>query len=392
LILLGVYISPAMLRACVLLQLVAAEPACHDEFGCSLAGECVDGACVCDGWTHGSHCEVLNLLPVDSDKVGYRNTSGYTSWGGGPIEVDGKWHLFVSQIQGKCPLAHYWSSASEAAHLVADDPMGPFEEAEIVIPALAHNVKPFQAPDGKFLIYYVGPTTGAVADCSTYAANNTPIPKGASGPVMIASADSPFATASQWEHHGPMTDSFEWHSATNPSPVFLPNGSVLLFVSRRWTFDDGHNQKNNWIMMADSWEGPYRNITQRYEDALETGEDPHVFKTERGFHMLNHNTGAASTVISFSKDGLNWVSGKELKKQGWENAFNGTLHWSNGSISNLCRRQRPYIVAGEDGMPGWLWNGVMDGPTTEGGECLGDSTWPTWTLVQAIGRPQSLFV
>merc|ERR1712046_304224 len=212
---------------------------------------------------------------------------------------------------------------------------GPFKTVEVVIPSLAHNVKPFQHPDGTFLIYYVGQINNETADCSNGTLADYPKQKAAAGPVMIASASRPDAPAGEWKIHGPMTDSFEWHSATNPSPVFLPNGSVLLFVSRRWTFEDGHNEKNNWIMIADSWRGPYRNVTQRFEDALETGEDPHVFKTKRGFHMLNHNTGPSSSILSFSLDGINWISGKSLKSKGWENAFDGTLRWSNGSITKL---------------------------------------------------------
>merc|ERR1712048_472291 len=242
-------------------------------------------------------------------------------------------------------------------------------------------------------IYYVGNETGEKKDCSK-GLSSYPQPKEAAGPVMIASASRPDAPAKEWKIHGPMTDSFDWHSATNPSPVFLPNGSVLLFVSRRWQISENDAAKNNWVMIADSWKGPYRNITQRFEDALETGEDPHVFRTKRGFHMLNHNTGPASSVLSFSEDGITWISGKDLKKQGWQNAFDNTLEWSNNTVSKLCRRQRPFIVFKEDGMPGYLWNGVMEsaGPAIKGEDCLSDSTWPTWTLVQEIGRPTATAV
>ena len=43
---------------------VAAVPHCSSARDCSLAGTCSrDGAsCLCDGWTHGARCEVLNLL------------------------------------------------------------------------------------------------------------------------------------------------------------------------------------------------------------------------------------------------------------------------------------------------------------------------------------------
>jgi len=329
---------------------------------------------------------------MDVDHYGYKNSSNFTSWGGGVLKVDGKYHLYASQIQGHCPLGGYWSSHSEAVHAVSNNPMGPFETVDVVVPAQAHNVKPFRAPDGTFLIYYVGPTTGATIDCTKL--GGEPYPKEANGPVMIASASRPDAPAEEWEHHGPMTDSFEWHSATNPSPVFLPNGSVLMYVSRRWTFDDGHNEKSNFIMIADSWRGPYRNITRGYDDALHTGEDPHVFKTKRGYHMLNHNTGHNSTIISFSEDGLTWVSGKSLKSLGWQNAFDGTLQWSNNTVTKLCKRQRPYIVFKEDGMPGWLWAGVIEsqGDAIWGEDCAKSSLMPTWTLVQEIGRPMSTVV
>jgi hypothetical protein len=253
-------------------------------------------------------------------------------------------------MQGKCPLSGYWSTVSEAVHAVSDHPLGPFETAEVVLPALAHNVKPYQHPDGTFLIYYVGQINNVTQDCSNSSLQD-PVQKEAAGPVMIASASRPDAPAEEWTIHGPMTDSFEWHSATNPSPVFLQNGSVLLYVSRRWSLSPTKNNKNNWVMMADSWRGPYRNITQTYDEALETGEDPHVFKTKRGYHMLNYNTGPSSSGLSFSADGLTWTKGHLV------DAFNATLHWSDGSITNLCRRQRPFVVMAEDGMPGWLWNG-----------------------------------
>jgi hypothetical protein len=34
--------------------------------------------------------------------------------------------------------------------------MGPFAVDAVVVPSLAHNVKPFAAPDGTWLVYYVG--------------------------------------------------------------------------------------------------------------------------------------------------------------------------------------------------------------------------------------------
>merc|ERR1712070_372450 len=158
--------------------------------------------------------------------------------------------------------------------------MGPWRFEEVVVPSFAHNVKPFRHPDGTFLIYYVGSVNNATEDCSnnTLRLGTAPLPKEAAGPVMIASATSAAAPATEWALNGPMTDSVGWHSATNPSPVFYANGSVLMAVARRWDLGNGRADKNNWFMAADSWRGPYHNLTQRFEDAAETGEDPDMFK------------------------------------------------------------------------------------------------------------------
>jgi Tol biopolymer transport system component len=263
--------------------------------------------------------------------------------------------------------------------------MGPFKDFEIIVPKFAHNVKPFQAPDGTWLVYYVGsPNHDPVFNCtdSTAARVGSPVPpvpqgKEAAGPIMIASSASPDAPQDQWTTHGPFTDSVAWHSATNPSPVFYPNGSVLLAVSRR--FSVGSNPtKNTWLMAADSWRGPYRNITQSFADALETGEDPDMFQTKRGYHMLNHNTGPGSSMLSFSDDGVhNW------QRATGSNAFNETVLWSNGSVTHLCTRQRPQIVLAADGMPGWLWSGGGYGGPDPAADC---NSHQTFTFAQQIYR------
>merc|ERR1712100_14583 len=138
------------------------------------------------------------------------------------------------------------------------------------------------------------------------------------------------------------------------------------------------------FMYADSWRGPYRNITSTFEEAVNSGEDPDMFRTARGWHILSHNTGPASTRMWFSKDGIaNWTAAPGSASKA--NAFNGTVRFTNGTDVTFCQRQRPQVVFASDGMPGWLWTGVMDGP----GPCPERTQHPhkTWTLVQQIGRP-----
>eukprot|EP00040_Diaphanoeca_grandis_P031332 m.187312 g.187312 ORF g.187312 m.187312 type:complete len:456 (+) comp32300_c0_seq2:230-1597(+) len=353
---------------------------CDTAFNCSLAGDCVNGTCVCDGWTKGDHCEVLNLMPADPLHFGYRNSSGFNSWGGASISFGSKWYLFVSQIQGKCLLSGYWSTYSLGMRLESDHPMGPFENATVVLPSFAHNVKPFQAPDGMWLLYYIGAPNNKTITCENttmttptpglhFGDRVDPQPKQAGGPIMIASASSPTQPAENWEIHGPITDTYGWHSATNPSPVFFKNGSVFMAVSRRFT-----TGKFTFLMHAENWRGPYTNITKSVDDCVDTGEDPDMFRTARGYHMLNHNSGPGSTHLEFSVDGTTWF------RSPYENAFTSTVAWANGSHTSYCQRQRPQIVMADDGLPGWFWSGVGDNYSAD---CTQN---PTWTLAQQIGR------
>ena len=96
--------------------------------------------------------------------------------------------------------------------------------------------------------------------------------------------------------------------------------------------------------------------------------------------MLNHNTGPGSSVLSYSMDGLNWTTPDHGLHA---NAFNMNFQWTNGTVATVCSRQRPQVVMDpEDGLPGWLWNGV--------GECNASGAlspqYRTWTMAQRIGR------
>eukprot|EP01063_Lacrimia_lanifica_P014719 TRINITY_DN21281_c0_g1_i1.p1 TRINITY_DN21281_c0_g1~~TRINITY_DN21281_c0_g1_i1.p1 ORF type:complete len:374 (+),score=107.99 TRINITY_DN21281_c0_g1_i1:44-1165(+) len=368
-----------MRRATTLAALAGlAAAACTTEEDCSLAGACVNGQCVCDGWTHGAHCEQLNLLPADPARLGYRDLS-MNSWGGSPVRHGDTWYLFYSQLQGGCPLDGYWSKHCEMWRAESDHPMGPWTNPTRILGSEAHNVRPYIAPDGTTVVYYVGQQNQQSVTCNGSALGGAyPTPMTAAGPVMILSSKSPGAPASEWAMHGPMTDSYEWHSATNPNVVFAKDGSVTMVVSRRYTIAPGRQHKYDFIMRADTWQGPYRNVTHNTTDAVDAGEDPDTFQTPRGYHMLNHNAGPAATRLVFSKDLKTWT----VPSKSTNAAFNATLQWANGTVSTLCRRQRPRVIMAEDGMPGWLWTGVQspeDGPGCPSGT-------RTWTSVQQIGR------
>lgn len=385
-------------------------PMCATEMDCSLAGACdlATGKCVCDGWTHGDHCEVLNLLPAKAEAFGYWNSSGYNSWGGASVEYNGKWYLFASQIINKCPLAGHWNGGSEGVRLTSTvSPMGPWTDLAVILPHFAHNIKPYRAPDGTWVVYYIGnhhdDKPGQYNCSSSHLKIELPNPIGSpggiasatAGPIMVASASSPDAEPSAWTIHGPLTDnasftSSHWSSATNPSAFFFPNGSVLLAVSRSWgrrpskTVPGDCWGKRTVFMFAETFSGPFRNISAHdatghvsCHAAFGSGEDPDLFRTKRGWHMLSHNTGKGSTELLYAEHYLgNW-------SQAGTNAFNMTVQWTNGTTSEVCSRQRPQMQMGSDGTPAYFWTGVGHGR-------IGDPNCEmqaTWTLAQGIGRP-----
>ena len=100
-----------------------------------------------------------------------------------------------------------------------------------VIPNMAHNIKPFQAPYDTWLIYYIlgnKPNPGHY-NCSQtrgrsklkamppppYGAH--PVPHQMAGPIMIASASSPDAPRHAWKVHSPLTDSVRAPEYNAPS-------------------------------------------------------------------------------------------------------------------------------------------------------------------------------
>lgn len=344
---------------------------CDTEMDCSLAGDCVNGTCVCDPWVRGPNCAILALKDADPEHYGYRNASGYNSWGGHPVPGDdGKWYLFASQIRGGCPLLGFWLPYSLAIRAVSDHPMGPYKMDATIVTNFAHNVQTFVLKNGTALMYYIGNATDEAptdkGNCSLpLAVGDYPIQAG--GPCRVAYAPSLTSPPEDWVILPPLTDSLEWHSDTNPSPYFFDNGTILLATSRRYEIPAGTgNYKNTWMMSSDSFFGPYRNLTTTPGPR---GEDPTLFKTKRGFHMLMHNGGPAGGRLSYSEDGINWITNDDL-------AYNGTVKWANGSVTDFCQRQRPQVLLDDTGMPRWLWNGVMD----QVPGCPAQTK--TWTFVQ----------
>lgn len=197
--------------------------------------------------------------------MGYWNESR-ASWGGRPILVNGTWHLFAAEMKGGALLSH-WANCSTIIRAEGPTVSGPFVKREVVVPSFAHNPQITQAPDGTFLLFYIGlPNNVSEEQCASYASDaardhssrenavGTPSPDdkpiNPAGPVRLATSRSIF---------GPWTTSTilgneTVHRETNPSPYVFQNGTILLAVCRRWkqAGGGGVTYKDVWMLRAES--------------------------------------------------------------------------------------------------------------------------------------------
>ena len=360
---------------------------CVDDWDCALAGDCVDGKCKCDAWAKGPQCTTLNLLPVDTDvassdgvTMGYHHPT-FSSWGG-RSELwskaeggDGKWHGFVSEIlcntsvdanKGvRCGLQP-WQTSSQSTHVVADAPVGPYSRVGVALPREAHDTTIKRGPNGEWLLYHViGNSPAHVAWASS--------PHGPWSPVMDA--------------NNPNAPRDVGGSSTNdPSPTLLANGSMLMVYRSSDSRAEPCSHEAVFARRCDGgWNASEANCSPPLLTYLHTAEDPGVWRTRRGWHMLvNGMPGwgcmpkTAQGGLAWSRNGINW-SALTL------GAYNSTVAFkTNGVVTkkDMNRRERPKVTTAADGTPLVFWSAICeDGgcrKTTESGS----GSLGIWTLAQ----------
>ena len=145
---------------------------CITSADCAFNGECVKdnegrlatkisfdpeapGVCQCfDGWK-GATCEVLDVLPVDPQKVGLVLPNHDSStWGGSVVydEESDLYHMFASEILYDCGL-YSGTTNSQVIRAVSKSPYGPYEKVQVIVPVFAHDANIIRAPTGEFVLY-----------------------------------------------------------------------------------------------------------------------------------------------------------------------------------------------------------------------------------------------
>jgi hypothetical protein len=355
----------------------AMEQGCATEDDCSLLGDCIAGACVCTpGWA-GADCARADLLPFDPDAAtGYVNETA-ASWGGHPLPdpaVPGRWWLMVSEMASGCPLWFFENNSYVARAVSETGPGGPYRHVDTARVPFSHSVQAIgPTPDGFFVLFYIGlPDAAAVIDC---AANGVPPryvhPNPPSMNVLsiawARSLDGPWESRPLFSPNASALSAWDC-AKTNPAPLLLSNGTVLLaFRSTPCPGGGGSGGEYLGLASAPHWNATAYGVHGAPAVAPSDGtgyhEDPYLFEDARGrLHIISHNqgpdnvcnrTGSQSCGAHlYSRDGSSWaVSASPVYD---------LLELKNGTLLLPATRQRPQLVLdGATRAPLWLFNGAM---------------------------------
>ena len=137
----------------------------------------------------------------------------------------------------------------------------------------------------------------------------------------------------------------------------LPNGSIIL--GYRADVREGTDLHGEYVSVAhaNTIEGPFVD-GRRIKPAIWEGaaEDPCLWQDERGhWHMLMHNMNRSEPtgMHAFSRDGHTWTRSTVFP-------FDAAVNFSDGTSTEMKRRERPELLLSKRGQPRYFVSGVMD--------------------------------
>ncbi len=331
-----------------------------------------------------SFYERLRPAPVGG---GFR-MDGYWVWCGSVIGGgDGRYHMFASRWPYDLSFSH-WVSNSEIVRAVADDPAGPYEFAEVVLPPrggdawdarMTHNPT-IHYHDGEYLLFYTGttyerdlptpddPIESRSADWREARRNQR---------IGLATAPSPSGPWTRRDEPVLETREGRWDAliTTNPAPCVLEDGACLL-IYKSVAFD--RDLLRLGVAYADQYGGPYRRLRDepilRFDETGDHVEDPYVWRSQGRYEMImkDMNGGICGErgggIHATSDDGVEWtVSDPPM-------AYSRHVRWSDGSVTSQAAFERPQLLV-KDGRPTHLFAATGTGPD------LWQFAEPTWNMV-----------
>lgn len=360
--------------------------ACSRDEDCSLNGICSPkGKCACDkGWI-GADCGIVDVRPAHRNS-GYNLTAtGTSSWGSRIVQDPtdkSLHHLFAAEFSHDCGL-DYWAPYSRIIRAESrTGPAGPYSFVAEIQPAFAHNPTVIYSPADKlWLMYYIGCKQDVVADKCTFnrftcgAGNQN---NGESGLSVMSSAD-----LKHWIPHGQVfqgDNSSRWDAdVTNPTAFALHSAATcghggpstkerddpgMILVYRGCPYDCGGAEQINVAVSPTGYLGPYTKIGP---DPIFTNgnEDPFVWRDKRGnWHMLLHSLEPEGGFGNGPKVGRHAFA-RDYKGP-WtfvdrSLAFSTEVKYTDGSVVDFYRRERPQLYFSDDGKmtPLFMTTGVQ---------------------------------
>lgn len=137
----------------------------------------------------------------------------------------------------------------------------------------------------------------------------------------------------------------------DPTATIRPDGSILVAYRTDMSYD-GHEHVG--LLHADNWRSPLQKVTTDATGPLFTfnvsNEDPFIWWSDRGTHMLFHAQEGSQGPYQDRKyrgsyafapgDGRNIGAWRLSQDRAWPEE----VQWSNGSSSVALRRQRPSLL------------------------------------------------
>lgn len=304
---------------------------------------------------------------------------GYWVWCSSVIKAeDGRYHMFASRWPKTQPMHPGWIFSSEVVRAVSDTPQGPYEFAQVVLPArgpqywdgrMTHNPRIFRQ-GSQYILYYVG---------STHPFAEPEEKVGLEDPVVIVSRTNKrigIAVADQitgpWKRydHPAMSvrpGGFDNLLVSNPAPCLLEDGRVLMiYKSRSYKKPPYtgllHGPMQLGAAMADCPQGPYQvmSASPLFPEEVSV-EDPFIWKENGIFHMIAKDMLGTvcgerfGGIHAWSEDGISW------KLVMGELAYSRKITWDDGAEQWMGNMERPFLLLDEKGHPSYAFFAVSDG-------------------------------
>ena len=140
---------------------------------------------------------------------------------------------------------------------------------------------------------------------------------------------------------------------TNPSPLLLADGSALMVAEGGYGCAVGERVA---LFKSPALDGPWK-LASPPIPGFNWSEDPFLWRTRRGFHLLTHS--GSPCVLGYSTDGHLWHTANG-------GGYNYTVEWEGHGSSltktKMRRRERPHLIfdPADPETPLVLLNGVED--------------------------------